>query len=389
MTRFPHIFGCLLLLLIAPILSAHQYTITRTQVRFLPDMTYEVDFEYELDAMIAGVPAGSMFPEVYEYILEMPEAEVRQHLEDIKKSLLRSINIEFDGVEVRSEMSYPDIGVNEYHGPIARILPGPRARFAGPIPEGAEKFIFRASRMYGVIDFCYVGKEGEILVQELLTGGSECSPIPIDRRKIVPPTRTEVALRFILLGFTHILPGGLDHILFVLGLFLLSARWRPLLWQVTAFTIAHSVTLGLSIYGIISLPPSIVEPLIALSIAYVAIENIFTQELKPWRPAVVFAFGLLHGLGFAGVLSELGLPREEFLTAVITFNIGVEAGQLAVILGAFALVGFFQKREWYRRRIIIPASCIIAIVALFWTWDRTFGEGSLPMSMPIQPTAEE
>ena len=145
------------------------------------------------------------------------------------------------------------------------------------------------------------------------------------------PTRLEIARQYLWLGYTHILPKGLDHILFVLGIFLLSPRWQTMLLQVTAFTVAHSITLGLSIYGIVSLPSRIVEPLIALSIAYVAIENLLTRELKPWRLALVFMFGLLHGLGFAGVLRELGLPREEFLTALVTFNLGVEGGQLTVI----------------------------------------------------------
>jgi len=119
-----------------------------------------------------------------------------------------------------------------------------------------------------------------------------------------------------------------DHILFVLGIFLLSTAWRPILLQVTTFTIAHSITLGLTMYGIVSLPSSIVEPLIALSITYVAVENLWTTELKPWRLALVFMFGLLHGMGFAGVLRGLGLPRSEFLTALLTFNLGVEGGQL-------------------------------------------------------------
>jgi hypothetical protein len=137
------------------------------------------------------------------------------------------------------------------------------------------------------------------------------------------------------LGYTHILPKGTDHILFVLGIFLLSTRWRPILAQVTAFTVAHTITLGLTIYGIVSLSPRIVEPLIALSIVYVAVENVVTPELRPWRVALVFAFGLLHGMAFAGVLSQLGLPRTEFLTALLCFNAGVELGQLSVILGAF------------------------------------------------------
>ena len=145
--------------------------------------------------------------------------------------------------------------------------------------------------------------------------------------------------------------------LFVLGIYLLSGRARSVLWQVSAFTVAHSITLGLSMYGLVSVSPRIVEPLIALSIAYVAIENIFLSELKSWRVALVFAFGLLHGMGFAGALKELGLPRSEFVTALLTFNVGVEAGQLAVIGAAFLLVGWYcADRVWYRRRIVVPAS---------------------------------
>ena len=184
------------------------------------------------------------------------------------------------------------------------------------------------------------------------------------------PTRVAIARQYLWLGYTHILPKGLDHILFVLGLFLLSPRVKTMLLQVTAFTIAHSITLGLSMYGIVSLPSRVVEPLIALSIAYVAIENLLTRELKPWRLALVFMFGLLHGLGFAGVLRELGLPREEFLTALLTFNAGVEIGQLTIIAAAWLLVGAIMRRPWYRKVIVIPASCVIAIVGLFWTVTR-------------------
>src|SRR5688572_10620566 len=184
------------------------------------------------------------------------------------------------------------------------------------------------------------------------------------------PTRFEIARQYLWLGYTHILPKGLDHILFVLGIFLLSPRWKTMLLQVTAFTIAHSITLGLSIYGIVSLPSRIVEPLIALSIAYVAIENLFTRELRPWRLGLVFVFGLLHGLGFAGVLRELGLPRDEFLTALLTFNLGVEGGQLTVIAAALVAVAPFVKRSWYRQRVVIPASLAIAAIAIYWTIVR-------------------
>ena len=200
--------------------------------------------------------------------------------------------------------------------------------------------------------------------------GSNWSGVIDLSKSFTRPSRTAIARQYLKLGYVHILPRGLDHMLFVLGLFLLSARLAPLLLQVTAFTIAHSITLGLSIYGIVSLPSRIVEPLIALSIAYVAIENLVTRELKPWRLALVFMFGLLHGLGFAGVLRELGLPRSEFVTALVTFNLGVEGGQLTVIAVAALIAWPLMRRDWYRARVVIPASIAIAAIGLYWTVIR-------------------
>jgi hypothetical protein len=188
--------------------------------------------------------------------------------------------------------------------------------------------------------------------------------------QFVPPTRWQIAHQYLELGYVHILPRGLDHILFVLGLFLLSATFKPVLLQVTAFTIAHSITLGLSMYDVVSLPARIVEPLIAISIAYVALENLFTREIRPWRLGLVFLFGLLHGLGFAGVLKDLGLPRGEFLTALVSFNLGVEAGQLTVIAGATAVVAAALGRNWYRHVVVVPASLSIAAIGVYWTIVR-------------------
>ena len=153
----------------------------------------------------------------------------------------------------------------------------------------------------------------------------------------------EVIVSYITIGFEHIVPKGLDHILFILGLFLLSTHLKPLLWQVTMFTVAHTITLALSMNNIIELPANAVEPLIALSIAYVGVENILARSLHRSRLFLVFLFGLLHGLGFAGVLSDFGMPSDDFALALISFNIGVEFGQLAVILIAFILL-----RPWFK-----------------------------------------
>ncbi|MCK5394630.1 MAG: HupE/UreJ family protein, partial [Gammaproteobacteria bacterium] len=123
--------------------------------------------------------------------------------------------------------------------------------------------------------------------------------------------------------------------------------------------------------GVISLAPNIVEPLIALSIAYVGIENIFSKRLHKSRLFLVFCFGLLHGLGFAGVLADFGMPADDFATGLISFNVGVELGQLAVISVAFLAVGlWFSARPWYRKAIVIPGSAAISVIGLFWTFER-------------------
>jgi hypothetical protein len=181
----------------------------------------------------------------------------------------------------------------------------------------------------------------------------------------------EVIADYIVLGFEHIVPKGLDHILFILGIFLLSYHLKPLLWQVSLFTLAHTITLGLSMNGVIQLPAYIVEPLIALSIVYVGIENIFAQSLHKSRLFLIFFFGLLHGLGFAGVLSDFGMPNYAFATALISFNIGVELAQIAIILLAFfSLTFWFRHKTWYRHYIVIPSSALIALIALYWTAER-------------------
>ena len=183
----------------------------------------------------------------------------------------------------------------------------------------------------------------------------------------------DAALLYLELGYTHILPLGLDHILFVLSLYLLSPKLKPVLWQATAFTVAHSVTLGLSMYHVIKPPANIVEPVIALSIMYVALENIFSPKLKKSRIGVVFLFGLVHGMGFASALSQLGLPQKSYLTSILMFNLGVELGQVTVILSAYLLFGkWFGDKPWYRKGIVIPLSVIIAVIACYWTIERLF-----------------
>lgn len=172
-------------------------------------------------------------------------------------------------------------------------------------------------------------------------------------------------------GYIHILPRGLDHILFVLALFFASTRLKPLVWQVSAFTLAHTLTLALAVLGYVRLDPGIVEPIIALSIAFVAIENLIFKDMTRWRPAVVFAFGLFHGLGFAGVLSDYGLPQDQLLASLLSFNVGVEAGQLTIVAACWLTLHRFADANWYPWLVRV-ASGAIAVMALWWAFERIF-----------------
>lgn len=185
---------------------------------------------------------------------------------------------------------------------------------------------------------------------------------------------------YITIGIGHILPDGADHILFVLAIFLASVRLKALVLQISAFTVAHTATLGLAASGIITPSSSVVEPLIAFTIALVAIENLVFKDMTKWRPLVVFGFGLIHGLGFAGFFGELGLPPGQFWSALIGFNVGVEIGQLSIILVAAVLGALLRK--WlqdpkgqlrYRTYIARPGSLLIGLTGLWWGVTRLLG----------------
>jgi hydrogenase/urease accessory protein HupE len=198
-------------------------------------------------------------------------------------------------------------------------------------------------------------------------GAPSAHNVSVDPDSLPWTHQTALYLR---LGFKHIVPEGEDHILFVLGLFFLGITWRKLLSQTTVFTIAHATTLFLSTYGIFRLPSRFVEPGIAISIAWIAIENVFKPRLGPSRLAVVFGFGLVHGLGFASSLSDIPFPKHDFIMALLGFNFGVDFGQLFVIAVAFMLVGWFRNEPWFRSRIAIPCSLVIAAIGLLWAIQR-------------------
>ena len=343
---------------------------------------FDIAISANVEAIIAGIgpqhsdTSESPNAKTYDALRQLTPAALEAKVREFAPQLIDSLLIDAGGTRVVPELvgvTIPDTGDTK----LARIS---EVRLRGTLPVTAKEIRWSPRGALGgsVLRLRERGAGGEAAADAPATASiwlrsGEWSDPYVIGAGIRPRGAIETASQYIALGFTHILPKGLDHILFVLGLYLLSMRWKPLLAQVTAFTIAHSITLGLSIYGIFSLPPKIVEPLIALSIAYVAIENVMTNRLHAWRTIVVFAFGLLHGLGFAGVLHEIGMPRSEFATALIAFNVGVELGQLAVIALAFVATGLWMRnREWYRRGFVVPASVVIAAIGLWWTGERVW-----------------
>jgi hypothetical protein len=217
-----------------------------------------------------------------------------------------------------------------------------------------------------------------VRVTPLAASGAGSDAGVVDAGSVDPdalPWPRQLAL-YLRLGFQHIVPEGADHILFVLGLFFLGITWRKLLSQTTVFTIAHATTLFLSTYGIFSLASRYVEPAIALSIAWIAIENVVKPKLGPARLAIVFGFGLIHGLGFASSLRDVPFPKKDFIVALLGFNVGVDFGQLFVIALAFLAVGWFRNESWFRGRIAVPCSLAIAAVGLVWAAQRIIFYGS-------------
>jgi hydrogenase/urease accessory protein HupE len=186
----------------------------------------------------------------------------------------------------------------------------------------------------------------------------------------------ELAAAYTRLGVEHIL-GGIDHLLFVIGLLFLVGFRRRLIATITAFTLAHSLTLACSVLGLIALRPPPVEACIALSIVLVASEGLRERETLARRlPGLVaFLFGLVHGLGFAGALREVGLPESNLAIPLLTFNLGVEIGQLMVVLAAYALTRVLAHATW-SARLRAPALYAIGIVAAYWSWLRLAALGA-------------
>lgn len=347
------------------------------EVSVYTDGHYEIEVRASIEAMLTGInsqyknTSESPFAKNYDVLREMTSPELLKAFKPFHNSFTDNVKLKLDNQTIPlaiSEVSIPEPGYTKV--PRISII-----YLTGKINRSVEKisWLYPAAFADNAVRVRQVDKPNEKWHWsnwQWLRDGQWSKPFYLNE-VFHKPSIVSTATTYMVAGYNHILPKGLDHILFILGLFLLSTKLKPLLWQVTMFTIAHSFTLSMAMLEIFTLPENIVEPLIALSIAYIGIENIFVKKINPSRLTVVFFFGLLHGMGFAKMLNDFGLPNNAFATALIGFNIGVELGQLVIIALAFVFVAlWFRNKSWYRKTVVIPTSILISITGLIWTYQR-------------------
>ncbi|EFL87801.1 HupE/UreJ family protein [Ahrensia sp. R2A130] len=349
---------------------AHEVRPAIAELTFAENGGAVLKLDATLEALLAEIPPDvtdtddAPQAELYDQLRALPPSELEARFREFLPKWLAKTPLNFG--DSAAELNLTGIEIPEV-GDIESAR-NSVLTFDVTVPAGVEQFTWAYPNEYGA-SVLRVARPGQELQAQFVPAGGSLGPLEVGTAAELP--WYETAWTYLVSGFDHIVPKGLDHILFVLGLFFLAPRLKPLLWQVSAFTLAHTITLAMGLYGIINISPSIVEPIIALSIVYVAVENIVTKELHPWRPVIVFLFGLLHGLGFAGVLAEFGLPAGQVPLALISFNIGVEAGQLFVIAIAALLLFWAFNKPWYRKAIAIPASLFIGAMGAYWFVERT------------------
>jgi hypothetical protein len=367
------LFLLLLLLILPAFVNAHEMRPAIATATITPGGSFDVVISLNLEAAMAGIePQHS----------DTSDSPQSKRYEDLRALTPAQLQVEFDSFGPRFAQAvglFPHDRDAELLSVAGMVIPPvgnlteariSEVTLAGVLPAETDQVIWSFDPSFGdsVIRLRAAGTEKPFFSQYVSGAKSAAISLDVDLER----SAASVFSEYLQLGFVHIIPKGFDHILFIVGLFLLSTRRSVLFWQITAFTAAHTLTLALGSLGIVRISPAIVEPLIALSIVYVAVENLMTTRMTAWRPLIIFGFGLLHGLGFADILTQFELSTAGFVTGLIAFNVGVELGQLTVIALCFILVGWTMKMPNYQIFIVRPASLAIASIASFWVIERVF-----------------
>lgn len=352
---------------------AHDLNYALATVHFRADGTYELSVAFHIAAHVLNVEPGHLSLDDWARLREMSDEEIARRAENGLQVFRRLLRLRFDDRFVTpTEVVFPEAERIREGGLALDPQRAPPVIVRGDTPEGARRFSAAFPPQIGLVLLRSAGG-GSTTGGQVIPGGKEAAELSIVVESggvsVRPASGWLVAARHFVLGFEHIVPKGWDHVLFVLGLFLLGTQLAPLLWQVTSFTVAHTVTLALSLYGVFSLPASVVDPLIALSHRRRGGRERHDQRVACVAPSGRLRLRVSSRPGFREVLNAAGLPTTSVVLALASFNVGVEAG-LAVVGAAWLVTAWAHSRSWYRPRIAIPSSCCIALVGLYWTFSR-------------------
>ena len=294
--------------------------------------------------------------------------ELQRYDEALKKLALRAVAVDFG--TTHAELAHVHYSVDqkenfELHVDTARTDAASLAISSllfDELPFGHRQFL------------TIKDASGNLLAEKMLSANAHVCELNLPPRNSASAsseTHGSAFAAFLELGIKHILT-GYDHILFLIGILLISQSFIKTAKIITCFTVAHSLTLALATLTSVAVPPSIVEPLIAGSIVYIGIENLVFKRHTRWRGLLVFAFGLIHGLGFASGLRELGIGSEGtgVVVPLLAFNLGVEFGQIAIALAVLPLIWRFQTKEVFSRRWVPACSVLISLAGTYWFIER-------------------
>jgi len=347
------------------------------EVSIFADKKIQVEINLSLEAVMTGI--GTQYKNTtdspnsskYDSLRALEGEILRERFRAFESDFLNSLQLNVNKQKQTLRLSSVDIDIIGYKKRPRKTL----LTYTAQLENWPKTLSWQYAKDYGDSAFrwqVYKKDEYNWSQWQWLRNGISSDLIDINHPE--PLTTAQRFYQFIGIGFDHVIPLGWDHILFIIGMALSSLLWKRLLLLVTTFTLAHTITLGLAMYGVVEVFPSIIEPLIAFSIAYVAIENLLLKQSIKRKSIVVFVFGLIHGLGFASMLKEFEMAPNSFVTTLIGFNVGVELAQVVIVFGVISVLLILRSLKLdYRQLVIIPVSVIIALIGFWWGVERLMG----------------
>ena len=373
--KFFRLFKLLILLVVmSQSVSAHQVETVEFEFQKLENqwrLLGEMDIAYMLPET-RKIPGGQ--PLSREATMKAPPEELARIRRETEKTLRSLLRITFAGREFAWGIEFPDFEKQPF------TLP----EEAGDWALLSTRIVMPAQSGPGELRMLWSGEEeSELIILIESNGddedggivsvapGGEISLLKVEGSGHAGPVGRSGLASWIGSGFRHVVPLGLDHMLFIIGLFLMVPKWQPLLKQSLMFTIAHSVTLALAVLGLVSLPSRLVEVLIAFSIAFIGVENLFSRKVGKLRLFLVLGFGLIHGLGFASVLADKlkSIPPDRLGGPLLGFNLGVELAQISVLGVSFLIL--WPLKKW-TLQVRTAGSVFVALAGIGWMVERIF-----------------